>query len=197
MTPTTIYPLEAVRTLALYTQRLTAPLGAEPAVTPETLYATIDHLGCVQIDTLQIVQRSQYLVLWSRLGIYNTADLDHMAYGDAGASRRLFEYWMHSACLIPLTDFRYRLPAMNRYRQQDKWFHGWKDNPDNQALMKAVLERVQREGALRAADFEHSGTRQSKWWDWQPAKHALEQLYNEGALMIAGRMNFQRVYDLP
>jgi uncharacterized protein YcaQ len=195
--PTTIYPVEAVRTVALHAQRLTTPLGSEPVPTADAIYDTVDHLGCVQIDTLQMVQRSQYLALWSRLGTYDPADLDRVAYGGNGVPRRLFEYWMHAACLIPLTDFRYRLPTMRYHLGRDKWFDGWQSKPENRALMRSVLERVRREGALRASDFEHPEVRRGTWWDWKPAKHALEQHFNQGTLMIAGRMNFQRVYDLP
>ena len=65
---TTIYPLTAVRTLALHAQGLTTPPGAEPVPTPNAIYDVVAQLGCVQIDTLQMVQRSQYLTLWSRLG---------------------------------------------------------------------------------------------------------------------------------
>jgi uncharacterized protein YcaQ len=197
MEPTTPYPLEAVRTVALHAQGLTTPLGAEKTPTPDVIYQMIDQMGCVQLDTLQMVQRSQYVALWSRLGVYDPADLDRLAYGNDGVPRRLFEYWMHAACLIPLTDYRYRLPSMHWYREVGSpWFHGWEKNPENKALMVSVLERVQREGALRTSDFDNPDQKRGTWWDWKPAKHALEQLFNQGRLMVAGRVNFQRVYDL-
>jgi uncharacterized protein YcaQ len=62
--------------------------------------------------------------------------------------------------------------------------------------MNLVLERIRKEGALRAADFEYQGPKRGSWWDWKPAKTALEYLYAFGELMIADRVNFQRVYDL-
>jgi uncharacterized protein YcaQ len=183
--------------VALHAQGLTTPLGAEKTPDLEVVYQTINQMGCVQLDTLQMVQRSQYVALWSRLGTYDQADLDRLAYGNDGVPRRLFEYWMHAACLIPLTDYRYRLLAMHRYREVGSpWFHGWQKNPDNQALVKSVLERAEREGALRASDFEYPDQKRGTWWDWKPAKHALEQLFNQGRLMVSGRVNFQRVYDL-
>ena len=188
-----IYPLAAVRTLALHAQGLAQPPAAQTPPTPDTIYDLIEQMGCVQIDTLQMVQRSQYIAVWSRLGTYSPVDLDQVAYG----SRRLFEYWLHAACLIPLKDYRYRLPVMRWHRADGgHWYHGWSANPDNLALMKAVLKRIQHEGPLRAADFEHPETRRGTWWDWKPAKHALEHLFNQGRLLIANRVNFQRVYDL-
>jgi hypothetical protein len=63
-------------------------------------------------------------------------------------------------------------------------------------MVSVVLERIYREGALRAADFEYQGPKRGSWWDWKPAKIALEYLFARGDLMIANRVNFQRVYDL-
>jgi uncharacterized protein YcaQ len=188
--------LSAVRALALHVQQLTLPLDGAPKPTVNQIYEVVEHLGCVQIDTLQMVHRSQYIVLWSRLGTYQPADFDKLVYDPQ--QRRLFEYWQHAASLIPLRDFRYRLPTMRWFREGTTSRYGlWKTDPKNAALVAAVMERVQREGAVRAADFEHDGSKRGTWWDWKPAKRALEYLYNNGELMIAGRKNFQRVYDLP
>lgn len=197
---TPVYPLRALRALALHAQGLDAP-PAGPA-TPDAIYDAVTRLGCVQIDTLQVVHRSHYLALWSRLGAYDPADFDRLIYGDAGAppgqnTRRLFEYWRHAASIIPLTNYRYQLPQMRWYREQGSpWYQDFLDKPENQALIRAILERVHREGAVRAADFERDDSRRGSWWDWKPAKAALEHLYNQGELMIADRVNFQRVYDL-
>jgi uncharacterized protein YcaQ len=192
---TTPYPLSAVRALALYAQGLTEK---PPAPTRETIYAAVDRIGCVQIDTLQLVHRSQYLALWSRLGRYDPDDLDHVAYGDGtDGTRRLFEYWLKEACLIPLTEYRYRLRMMRWYREGNhRWGSTWLNQPGSREITAAVLERIRREGGLRSADFEHMGERPSSWWGWKPAKRALEVLYNQGELMIARREKFQRVYDL-
>jgi uncharacterized protein YcaQ len=192
--PQSVYPVQAVRTVALHAQHLTAPLGASP--TPDQIYDTIEQMMCVQIDTLQMVHRSHYLALWSRLGAYDPADLDRVAYGDGQSERRLFEYWLHAACLIPVREYRYRLPVMEWYRSNHGWRHEWTLEPENKALMKAVLKRIEQEGPLRTSDFEHTGKRAGSWWNWKPAKQALEHLFNQGRLMIAGRVNFQRVYDL-
>src|SRR5207249_4261462 len=129
----------------LHAQRLTTPLGAEPAPTLDALYNVIEQMGCVQIDTLQMVQRSQYIALWSRIGTYDPADVDRVAFGEStnlrglgapgGFGRRLFEYWFHAACLIPLTQYRYRLPAMRWHRESgSSWRHEWMQKPENVAL---------------------------------------------------------------
>lgn len=197
---TTVYPLSAVRALAIHMQGLDRPLGGEPAPTRDNIYAVIERLGCLQIDTLQMVQRSQYVALWSRLGAYDPADLDYLTFGENNGrnDRRLFEYWLHAACIIPLTRYRYRMPYMNRLRDylSSHWWKEWLSDSNNVELVGTVLERVRTEGPLRTSDFEHDGTARGTWWDWKPAKRALEVLYDQGHLMIANRINFNRVYDI-
>ena len=187
-------PLSAARALALHAQGLTTPNRAEPSPTLDTLYETVARLVCVQIDTLHVVRRSQYLVLWSRLGAYDPADLDRLIYDPA--HRRLFEYWYHAASIIPLSEYRYRLETMRHYQDGGGWWPQWAEQPENRRVIEGVHTRLQAEGALRTADFEHDGPRRDSWWDWKPGKHALEYLYNTGEVMIADRVNFQRVYDL-
>jgi uncharacterized protein len=187
-------PLRVVRTLALHAQALAAPAEAETPVMPEALYAIVEQLGCVQIDTLHMVRRSHYLVLWSRAGQYDPADFDRLIYDPD--NRRLFEYWQHAASIIPLAEYRYRLHMMRYYQQGGGWWPKWGEKPTNRAVIDAVRERVRAEGGLKAADFKDDRPNRGTWWDWKPAKHALEYLYNTGEFMIADRVNFQRVYDL-
>ena len=189
------YPLGVVRTVALHAQGLTAPLGQTPPPTLETIYNLVKRLACVQIDTLQMVHRSQYLVLWSRLGSYAPGDFDRLIY-DPG-ERRLFEYWAHAASIIPLEAYRFYLPRMVWYQNaRETWNTRWLQRDGNEGLVQTVLERAQRQGALRAADFDNPKGKGGTWWDWKPAKRALEHLYDTGELMIAGRKSFQRIYDL-
>jgi uncharacterized protein YcaQ len=189
------FPLHALRTLALHTQGLTTPNGAEPTPTQEVIRDLVRQLGAVQIDTLHVVQRSHYLVLWSRLGCYNPADFDRLVYSPD--QRCLFEGGLRAACILPLEEYRYQMPHQRRLREQpSNWYLKWLSQEANTDLVFQVLERVRREGALRTADFEYHGPKRGSWWDWKPAKRALEYLYAFGELMIANRVNFQRVYDL-
>jgi uncharacterized protein YcaQ len=190
----TIYPLSAARTLALHTQGLTAPNQTDATPGPASIQRMVERLGCVQIDTLHLVQRSHYLVMWSRLGTYQPADFDALIYSPE--KRQLFEGWQRVASFIPLKDYRFQLPRIQRMRQNhSEGFLKWFDK-EGHALMDTVLERIRVEGALRAADFEYHGPRRGSWWDWKPAKTALEYLFAFGDLMITNRVNFQRVYDL-
>ena len=190
-----VYSLETVRALALHTQGLSVANGREPSPVAERILKVVGQLGCVQIDTLHLVRRSHYLVLWSRLGSYDPGDFERLIYDPA--QRSLFEGWQHAAAIIPLHDYRYQMPHQRRLREApNKWLANWLSQPGNAELLPAVLERIRQEGPLRGADFEYHGPKRSGWWDWKPAKVALEYQYAFGELMITERVNFQRVYDL-
>ncbi len=191
---TTVYPLSTLRTLALYSQGLASTSKSDPEPAPRDIQKVVERLGCVQLDTLNLVQRSHYLVVWSRLGSYKAADFDGLIYDPK--QRLLFEGWQRVASIIPMKDFRYQLPRMQRMSQNhSEGFLKWFDKEGHE-LMDMVLERIRTEGALKAADFEYHGPRRGSWWDWKPAKTALEYLFAFGDLMITNRVNFQRVYDL-
>ena len=191
----TIYELSAARAMALHAQRLTNPNHqVEELADKNSIYQIIKDLGCVQIDTLYVVQRSHYLILWSRLGNYDLMDFDSLIYDPA--ERCLFEGWKHAASIIPLEDYRYQIPHMKYVRQENLQSEGWLSEPVNQELLESVYERIKKEGPLRARDFKYDGPKRGSWWDWKPAKNALELLFSWGDLMIADRINFQRVYDL-
>lgn len=189
-----IYPLSAIRALALHTQALTTPNGDEPDAGRDMLDRIGRQIAVVQIDTLHVVQRAQYLTLWSRLGSYDPAAFDALSYDPN--DRRWFEGWFHAACYMPLEDYRYHRARMQGF--QDNMSAGTRRwLADGGAdLMQQVLQRVREEGALRVSDFESDGKKRGSWWDWKPAKIALEMLYRGGDLMVSNRVNFQRVYDL-
>ncbi len=191
----TVYPLSAVRTLALHAQGLTTPNNACRTPTLEMIQKIVEQLNYVQIDTLNLIQRSHYITLWSRLGSYIPADFDDLIYSPE--HRKLFEGVQSVAAIIPLKDYRYQLRLGDRGRETLlKWYTHMLEAEGGQELVPMVYERIQREGALRAADFEYNGPKRGSWWDWKPAKTALEYLFAKGDLMVTKRVNFQRVYDL-
>lgn len=150
----------------------------------------IEKLGYVQIDTINVIERSHHVVLFTRCPDYQTSYLDTLH-----AEKKLFEYWAHEASYIPMSDFRYYLPAMKRLTKKYAFIRNWIKK--HRALMKRVKQRIIREGPLSARDFKDVKNRKrGTWWDWKPAKTALEMLFWQGDLMIKERKNFQRVYDL-
>ena len=157
------------------------------AAGPEGTYEIIRHLGYVQIDTISAVERSHHHTLWNRCRSYTPADLDILQ----SAPRLIFEYWSHAAAYLTVQDYRFCLPRMQRIRKGDiGWF------PRNKRMIGYVLERIKSEGPLQAKDFESPGKKPGPWWDWKPAKIALEYLFLEGTLLVARRKGFQKVYDL-
>ena len=162
---------------------------ARPATKRGVLEA-IRRMGALQIDTIHVVARSPYLVLWSRLGDYDPRWLDELL-----AEGRLFEYWSHEACFLPVEDYplyRRRMIAPGRmgWKYSREWIGGHRDE------VGKVLRAVRERGGVRSADFAREDGKSGGWWEWKPEKRALEMLFTAGELMIARRQNFQRVYDL-
>lgn len=149
--------------------------------------AAISHLGYVQIDTISVVERAHHHVLWTRVKNYRPEFLD-IAIKD----KQIFEYWFHAAAYLPIDDFRFALPKMHAIKAGEKHWFG---NIDKK-LLRSVYKRIESEGPLRARDFTDTGTTNTGWWDWKPAKQAIEKLFMQGDLMIVGREGFQKRYDL-
>jgi uncharacterized protein len=151
---------------------------------------TIRRMSVLQIDTIHVVARSPYLVLWSRLGDYETRWLDELL-----AEGKLFEYWSHEACFLPIEDY-----PLYRHRMIDPGGMGWKYSHEwiaaHRQEVARVLTHIKEHGPARSSDFARTDGRAGGWWEWKPEKRALEMLFTSGQLMIARRHNFQRIYDL-
>jgi uncharacterized protein YcaQ len=189
----TVYPLSAARALALETQCLTLPNGIEPTPTLDSVFETINTLGAVQIDTLQMVARSHYIAIWSRHGSYDPKLFDRLAY-DA-TERKVFEGWQHAACFIPLQEYRYQIPRQRSLQGITNGYTRWLALLQQPEIVEVVRARIAQEGALKISDFERGDHPGGTWWNWRPAKIALEYLFASGELMVSERKSFQRVYD--
>ena len=172
------------RILALTSQGLLQPdFGKGKKAT----LAAIKLLGYVQIDTLSIVARAHHHALWSRLPDYNESFLNDLLEKD----KAVFEYWSHAASYLPMSDYRFSLPRKKLYADgKSHWFG------QDKKMNKYVLDRIKSEGSLQSKDFEHKRVDPGNWYEWKPAKRALEQLFMEGKLMVVRRQGFQKVYDL-
>jgi uncharacterized protein YcaQ len=147
----------------------------------------IEQLGYVQIDTISVVERAHHHVIWSRVPTYQPRMLNELV-----RDSKVFEYWFHAAAYLPMSQYRYVLPRMHAIKSGEKH---WFTNTDRR-LMKKILQRIRHEGPLLARDFTDKSNGQNGWWEWKPAKQALEQLFMEGDLMVVERRGFQKVYDL-
>ena len=180
--------LAAARALHLAAQGLLRPRRGKAR--PADLLETIRQLGVLQIDTIHVVARSPYLVLWSRLGAYPQPWLEQLL-----ADGALFEYWAHEACFVPIEDY-----GLYRHRMLNPAAMGWKYSAtwmaEKRTEVDALLAHIREHGPTRSSDFERTDGKSGGWWSWKPEKRSLEVLFTAGALMIARRDNFQRVYDL-
>lgn len=175
--------LNDARFLALKNQKL---LDRETHTTKKDLHKIIEKIGYVQIDTISIVERAHHHVLWSRFPAYKKSMLD-----DLMKEKKIFEYWSHAAAFLPMKDYRFSLLRKQNYSVRNK---EWEKN--NKKILDVARDRITNEGALQSRDFEHPPGNKSGWWDWKPAKEALEYLFHTGELMISERKSFQKVYDL-
>jgi len=152
----------------------------------------IRNLGYVQIDTISVVKRAHHHTFWTRFKGYHPDMLHKLQAVD----RKIFEYWGHAASYLPMSDYRfYTRRMMNFNDPMDKWARNRFEKCGH--LMDGILDRIDREGPLGSRDFKSNpGAGPGQWWDWKPAKIALELLFWKGDLMITRRDNFQRIYDL-
>jgi uncharacterized protein len=182
---------DQARRVALAAQGLAGPARAAPAG-PATLRATLERLGAIQIDSINVVARSHELVLAARVGRHDRAAFDRVVY----RAKAGFEYWGHAASFLPIGHFRLCLPRMRRLAEATRGW--WADvRQRNRHLYGPVLDRIRAEGPLAASAFrDPAGPRRGSWWDWAPAKHVLEDLFDQGTLLVHDRVNFERRYDL-
>jgi uncharacterized protein YcaQ len=180
---------QQARNVQLAVQGLLNPPRAR--ATRSRVLDTIRRMRLLQIDTINIVARSPYLVLFSRLGKYEIRWLDDLLRrGD------IFECWAHEACFAPAEDF-----ALHRSDVSHRAHH-WAQKGSqrivgqHRAELDRLLEHIRANGEVKASEFETARPGDKGWWGWKNEKRWLEALFALGELMIARRENFQRVYDL-
>jgi uncharacterized protein YcaQ len=159
------------------------------------LRRVLGRVGALQIDSVNVLVRSHYLPLFSRLGPYPVALLERAAYR---APRDLFEYWGHEASLLPVA-----MHPLLRWRMRRAANEAWgglrRIQRERPGYVETVLEEVRARGPMGAGELEEGvrPRRSGPWWDWHDAKRALECLFWSGQVTSAGRRGFERLYDLP
>lgn len=185
--PPTLTKSEA-RRIWLRAQRLDtpAPFGNGPDATR----AAIEHLGYVQIDTINVIERAHHHILHSRIPGYRRDDLRQAQSTD----RSVFEYWAHALAYIPTRDYAFFLPAMKRHRETlDRWFYSV-----DPADLRAILARIRDHGPLSIRDIDGDTLveKTHPWASRKPSKGALELGFFSGALTISARSGMLKTYDL-
>jgi hypothetical protein len=176
---------EAVRGLMIAAQWLHDE--PQPPATKADVRAVVRQLHMLQIDSISVVARAPYFVLWSRLGDYDPRWLDELL--EEGA---LFEYYAQANCLLPIEDFPLHRAASRviDWRNPRKWLD---EHPE---LVARVLGHVRQHGETRHTDFERADGEKTTWENPKQEQSALERLLYAFELMVRRRDNFQRVYDL-
>jgi uncharacterized protein YcaQ len=158
------------------------------------LDAAIRRIGLLQLDSVNVFERSHYLPVFARLGAYDKTDLDRLTFG---RKARYTEYWAHEAALIPITDWPLWHWKMERSREKyatkpGNWTLG------NRPMMDWLLGELREKGPLVASKVEHDANRRrGGWWEWSDVKLGLEYLFQQGEVVSAGRTRFERTYALP
>lgn len=194
--PSDSFSAAEARRIALAAQgfgrRRTAGRSSWPAVS-----GAIDGMCLLQIDSVNVIARSHYFPVFSRIGDYDRSALDRRAFS-ALRYRAFFEYWAHEASLLPLglhPLLRWRMEGAKRLVRMNKGFAEWVRGA--RGYIRAVKRELAERGPVAAADLHDPGERSGPWWGWHKGKAALEYLFHTGEVTTAARRGaFERVYDL-
>lgn len=181
--------IDQARRYALAAQGLDRP-PASWRIDVRHFRRVVGRIGLVQLDSVNVFNRTHYLPFFSRLGPYPREALDDWLWG----SGEMFEYWGHEASLLPARDHHLWRWRMNGNRDWDRVTQIEREHP---GYMEAVLEQVRERGPMRTSDLHDPGERDgSAMWGWSKGKVALEALFMEGLVTTSHRPNFVRMYDL-
>src|SRR3569623_13593 len=180
-------PLAAARRLWLHAQRLDTrePFGNGPDATRRA----VEHLGYVQIDTINVIERSHHHILYSRIPAYRRADL-HAA---QSIDKTVFEYWTHALSYVPTRDLRFFLPAMKDHRLVPKQWYA-DANPKDLARRK---RQITRDGPISIRDVEDELVEKDHpWGSRKPSKRVLQLGFYNGVFTISERVGLVKTYEL-
>jgi uncharacterized protein YcaQ len=182
------------RRMAISRQRLAGP---RPTADSQGIQEVVEDIRCLQLDPIRAVERTQYLVLWSRLGNYDINNLDRLIY----EKKHLFEYWAHAASIVRTADYPIFKPQMEQYATGNtawaRWSQEWMT--ENQALEIFVLDELARNGPMSSDQFEHDLVERVEGGIWASGRNVnwmLNLLWGKGRIMVAHRQGLKRFWDL-
>jgi len=157
---------------------------------PQATARAVAHLGYVQIDTINVIERSHHHILYTRMPAYARADLAHAQSSD----KSVFEYWTHALAYVPTEDYRFYLPAMARRRESPPAWLATVDSADYAALVK----RIRTEGPLSIRDIDDDVLveKTHAWDSRKPSRRALQLGFFVGDLTVGKRSGMLKTYDL-
>jgi len=184
--------LASARRIALAAQGFASPRPSG-RVDRRHLRKVLDHIGLIQIDSVNVLARSQELTLFSRLGNHPRSLIP-----DATADGELFEYWCHEASHLPTSMHRLVRWRMEDARNGTMWPGLQRFAKSKSQFVQEVRDRVFNDGPLVAGDVKTRTGPKGSWWDWDDGKAALEYLFWTGEITAQRRPNdFARMYFAP
>jgi uncharacterized protein YcaQ len=181
---------QLARRIALAAQGFGRPLPATAGT--RQIAGVIDRLGLLQIDSVNVFERSHYLPAFSRVGGYDRSALDRLS----GSRGRLVEYWAHQAAFIPRDLWPLFAFRRDEYRRKGSDWGGWV--AENRELAAWLVSELAAKGPMRASEIEHDANeRRGPWWGWSDVKRTLEWMFRTGEVVCVERRRFERVYALP
>lgn len=150
----------------------------------------MEHLGYVQIDTINVIERCHHHILYTRIPDYSRAHL-HQA---QSVDKSVFEYWTHALSYVPTRDLRFFRRAMRNYRKQPRWWFGTVSPSD----LRKVMRRVRNDGALSIRDIDDDVLveKDHEWASRKPSKRALQMAFYTGDLTVSLRSGMLKTYEL-
>ncbi|MCA1968403.1 MAG: winged helix-turn-helix domain-containing protein [Rhizobium sp.] len=185
-------PLTNTQARKIFLERQGLSRPPQRALGKAGLYDLIHDLGFVQVDSIATVERAHHQILFSRNQTYRPEHLTALLEKD----RTLFEHWTHDASIIPSAFFPYWKHRFVRREARilENWAK-WQGEGFDQAFDETYA-KIRERGPIMAREVKAEDHKSGGWWNWHPSKTALEFLWHTGKLAIAGRDNFQKVYDL-
>lgn len=175
------------RHIWLHAQRLDArtPFGEGAQAVADA----VAHLGYLQIDTINVIERCHHHILYSRIPSYRRADLRQAQSVD----RSVFEYWTHALSYVPSNDFRFFLPAMREHRREGHRWYASVTPADTRKVM-----RLLRAGPLTIRDIEDDVLTEQEhlWQSRKPSKRALQLAFYTGVATVSERQGMLKTYEL-
>jgi len=182
--------LDAARARRIWLAAQRLDQGASFGEGPQATRAAVEHLGYVQIDTINVIERCHHHILYTRIPAYRRADLQQAQSVD----KTLFEYWTHALSYVPTRDLRFYVGAMRRHWQRRSvWFPGVQP-----ADLRKVLSRIRTQGALTIRDIDDDVLveKNHEWASRKPSKRALQVAFYRGQVTISQRTGMLKTYEL-
>jgi uncharacterized protein YcaQ len=185
---TRLVPTAQARRIWLHAQRLDAPSPFGDG--PEATRAAVEHLGYVQIDTINVIERCHHHILYTRIPAYQR---DHLRQAQS-IDKSVFEYWTHALSYVPTSDLRFFLPEMRQYQRSPKsWFKSVEPKD-----IRKVLRLIRNGGALTIRDIEDDELRDKDhpWASRKPSRRALQHAFFTGVITVSARSGMLKTYEM-